>query len=107
MATQITVLVLGGLKLILGPDVYTVFDFHKVDDPSGTGRYSVSSPFVLQPSKLVSAYICKASNTYSAKCLKPTQQFTKFLCLCTMPQVRANLQFVAFSPSSNSEVYHV
>eukprot|EP00983_Pelagomonas_calceolata_P069248 1150300-Pelagomonas_calceolata.AAC.5 len=31
MATQIVVLLLGGLKLILGPGVFTVFDLHKMD----------------------------------------------------------------------------
>eukprot|EP00983_Pelagomonas_calceolata_P046554 1140236-Pelagomonas_calceolata.AAC.2 len=33
MATQITVLLLGGLKLVLGLGVFTVFDLHKMDVP--------------------------------------------------------------------------
>eukprot|EP00983_Pelagomonas_calceolata_P079648 1154780-Pelagomonas_calceolata.AAC.1 len=33
MATEVAVLLLGGLKLILGPGVFTVSDFHKMDVP--------------------------------------------------------------------------
>eukprot|EP00983_Pelagomonas_calceolata_P097223 1158220-Pelagomonas_calceolata.AAC.9 len=33
MATQITVLLLGGFELVLGPGVFTVFDLHKMDVP--------------------------------------------------------------------------
>eukprot|EP00983_Pelagomonas_calceolata_P033453 1047644-Pelagomonas_calceolata.AAC.1 len=33
MVTEVTVLLLGGLKLILGPCVSTVFDLHEKDVP--------------------------------------------------------------------------
>eukprot|EP00983_Pelagomonas_calceolata_P124510 1161112-Pelagomonas_calceolata.AAC.21 len=33
MATEIAVLLLGGLQLILGPGVFTVFDLHEMDMP--------------------------------------------------------------------------
>ena len=33
MTTKITVLLLGGLKLAVGPGFLTVFDFHKMDVP--------------------------------------------------------------------------
>jgi len=31
ITTKIAVLLLGGLQLILGPGVFTVFDLHKMD----------------------------------------------------------------------------
>eukprot|EP00983_Pelagomonas_calceolata_P073696 1152236-Pelagomonas_calceolata.AAC.1 len=33
MATYVAGLLLGGLKLVLGPGVFTVFDLHKMDVP--------------------------------------------------------------------------